>query len=171
LQEVDQLPDQLLSLGSKLQEQVPNPFAGLVSVGSLTAPTVARGQLLRPFPQYADVQVVGPANRNSIYHAMQAKLEKRFHAGGAVLVSYTWAKMISDTDALTTWLESGASGTLQNFNNPSAGRELRTLLSCRERQGAARQRERGGRETHLGTGIEWHCQLPEGLPASHDDRR
>ena len=50
--QINQLPDQYLSLGSQLQQQVTNPFYGLVTTGTLAAKTVAYGQLLRPFPQY-----------------------------------------------------------------------------------------------------------------------
>jgi len=122
-QEVDQLPDQYLSLGAKLQQQVPNPFYGLIpSGGTLAGPTVAQGQLLRPIPEYSDVKVVGMANRNSIYHAMQMKLEKRFRSGGTILAAYTWSKIISDTDTLTTWLD--GTGTTQNYNNLRAERSL-----------------------------------------------
>jgi hypothetical protein len=47
-QSFNQLPDAALSLGTALQDQVPNPFYGLIATGTLAAPTVAYGQLLRP---------------------------------------------------------------------------------------------------------------------------
>ena len=100
-QQIDQLPDEFLTLGAALQEQVPNPFFGLVQVGTLSNPTVAHGQLLRPFPQYNGQSIASPTNRNSIYHSAQVKVEKRFKSGGSVLGAYTWAKLISDTDTLT----------------------------------------------------------------------
>jgi TonB dependent receptor len=121
-QQVDQLPDQYLSLGSKLQQQVPNPFYGLISTGTLAAPMVAEGQLLRPYPQYNGVSIIGTANGNTIYHSMQMKLEKRFRAGGTVVAAYTWSKIISDTDTVTGWLD--ATGTFQDFNNRHAERSL-----------------------------------------------
>jgi len=70
---------------------------------------VSRGQLLRPFPQYQGVAIASANNRNSIYHSLQAKVEKRFKGGGSILASYTMAKLISDTDTLTGWLESAGS--------------------------------------------------------------
>jgi hypothetical protein len=59
-----------------------------------------------------------PPNRNSIYHSGQLKVEKRFGRGGSVLGSYTWSKLISDTDTLTGWLEpgGGAGGVQDNYN-------------------------------------------------------
>lgn len=116
-QQINQLPDQYLSLGTALQEQVPNPFFGQITVGALAARTVARGQLLRPFPQYTGVTIVGLTNRNSTYHAMQLKGERRLRGGASVLVSYTWSKLISDADTLTGWLEQSGPAAIQNFNN------------------------------------------------------
>ena len=113
--QVDQLPDQYLALGSKLQQLVPNPFYGLISSGTLANPTVQQGQLLLPFPQYTSVSVTGLSNRDSIYHSLQMKMEKRFHKGGTVLAAYTWSKFISDADTITTWLD--PTGTIQDYNN------------------------------------------------------
>ncbi len=117
-QQLDQLPTEFLSLGSKLQQQVTNPFFGQVQLGTLAQPTVAYGQLLRPYPQYNGYSMVSPPNRNSMYHSAQVKLEKRFTRGGTVLGAYTWSKLISDTDTLTGWLEAGggAGGVQDNYN-------------------------------------------------------
>ena len=52
---INQLPDQFLSLGNRLNDQVPNPFFGLITTGSLTSATISRQQSLTPFPQYAGV--------------------------------------------------------------------------------------------------------------------
>ncbi len=123
-QQIDQLPDQFLSLGSALVQQVPNPFFGLVQVGALAQPTVQRGQLLRPFPQYNGVQIASPMNRNAIYHSGQLKVEKRLSRGGSILGSYTWAKLISDTDTLTAWLEPNGGVAVQNNNNLHLERSL-----------------------------------------------
>ena len=123
-QQIDQLPDEFLKLGAALQQQVPNPFFGLVQVGTLSNPTVARGQLLRPFPQYNGQSIASPMNRSSIYHSAQVKVEKRFKSGGSVLGSYTWAKLISDTDTLTAWLEPNGGLGVQNFNNIALEKSL-----------------------------------------------
>ncbi len=47
------------------------PVLWLDPTGPLAASTVARGQLLRPFPQYNGVTMQAATNRNSIYHSMQ----------------------------------------------------------------------------------------------------
>ena len=123
-QPMNQLPDQFLSQGARLLDQVPNPFVGAVQLGALAQPNVSRGQLLRPFPQYTAFNITSPMNRNSIYHSAQMKLEKRFAKGASVLGSYTWAKLISDTDTLTAWLEPGGGLGVQNFNNLRAERSV-----------------------------------------------
>src|SRR5262249_59912108 len=94
--------------------RVPNALCGLITAGPLAARTVARGQLLRPFPQFNGVTQASIANRDSIYHSMQLKVERRFRAGGSLLGSYTWAKFITNTDTLTGWLEASGPGGVQN---------------------------------------------------------
>src|SRR3954447_8211967 len=125
--QMNQLPDQYLARGPALLNPVQNPFVGSIpaSAGTLGLATVTQGQLLRPYPQYLNIGNSAPDVRNSIYHSMQVRLEKRFSSGGTITGSYTWAKLISDTDALTTWLEAGKSlSTIQNNNNLRAERSL-----------------------------------------------
>ena len=121
-QQMNQLPDRYMSLGSKLQQQAPNPFYGIISSGTLSTPTVPQGQLLLPYPQYTSVSVIAAADRDSIYHSMQLKMEKRFRAGGTILAAYTVSKTISNTDTLTGWLDS--TGTTQDNNNFRLERSL-----------------------------------------------
>ena len=123
-QQLNQLPVEFLSQGASLTQQVPNPFVGQVQLGALAQPTVQRAQLLRPYPQYTGFNQVSPMNRNSIYHSAQLKLEKRFAQGASLLVSYTWAKLISDTDTLTAWLEPGGGMGVQNWYNLAAERSV-----------------------------------------------
>jgi hypothetical protein len=97
----NQLDPSLLSLGAQLNQQVPNPFYGLASTGSLSTPTVARSQLLRPYPQYGSISTVNPARAvnegSSIYHSATVRLEKRFSHGMNFVVAYTGAKLIDDS--------------------------------------------------------------------------
>src|SRR4029077_3866892 len=111
-----------LSLGTQLTKQVANPFLGLITTGSLSGPTVAQGQLLLPYPQYTGVNITSASNRDSNYHSMQMKMEKRVRGGGTVLVAYTVSKIIGNAETLTGWLD--ATGTAQDNNNISAERSL-----------------------------------------------
>ncbi len=124
--QLDQLPDNYLSMGNALLQNVPNPYYGQVtSVGSpLVNSTVQEGQLLRPFPQYNGVNFAGQGIGNSTYESLQVKAEKRFSGGNSILVAYTHAKLISDTDTITGWLEAGGTGGVQDWNNLKAEKSL-----------------------------------------------
>jgi hypothetical protein len=122
--QIDQIPDQYLSLGTALNQQVPNPFYGLVSIGTLAQPTVARGQLLRPYPQFNGLAIGSANSGNSIYHSMQLKVTKRF-SDSLIAVAYTVSKGIGDTEAVVGWLEqSGTPNSFQNANNRRLDRSL-----------------------------------------------
>lgn len=122
---IDQASDAYLSMGSALSSQVANPYAGVITQGTLSGSTVALGQLLRPFPQYSGVSSAGSGVGNSEYNSLQVKAQKRFSHGASLNVAYTWSKLISDTESVTTWLESGTVGnTVQDSNNLRLERSL-----------------------------------------------
>ncbi|MGH9349438.1 MAG: TonB-dependent receptor domain-containing protein, partial [Vicinamibacterales bacterium] len=79
-----------------LRQQVPNPFFGIAAAGELgTQPTVPAGQLLRPFPQFGDVNVFERTDGGRRqYHAVTAVFDKRLGRspwGGRF--SYTWSRL------------------------------------------------------------------------------
>lgn len=92
----NQLDPQHWALGLRLQDQVPNPFAGRVP-GSLGGPTISRAQSLRPYPYYSAVLVRNPHQGFSEYHALLLSAEKRLSQGFVLLASYTFGKLISDS--------------------------------------------------------------------------
>ena len=53
-------------------------------------------------------------------------MQRRFTSGGTLLVAYTNAKLISNTDTLTSWLEgdTGGVGQIQDWNNLRHERSL-----------------------------------------------
>jgi hypothetical protein len=53
-------------------------------------------QLLRPFPQFNNVNVVAPTVGVNNYHSGTLRLEKRFTRGLSFLGSYTWSRNIGD---------------------------------------------------------------------------
>jgi len=120
----NQLTVEQMALGTQLTQQVPNPFFGYVSVGPLSQRNVARGQLIRPFPQFANMNEAEYSGF-SVYHAAQFKVEKRFSRGFSVLGAYTWAKIISNAESQTGWLEVGGTGAgSQNVYDRRADRSL-----------------------------------------------
>jgi hypothetical protein len=121
---IDQVPDQYMSLGSGLLNQVANPFYGVIpaSAGVLGQKTVAQGYLLRPFPQYLYTSLDAPSVGDSRYDSMQVKVQKRLGGGGVVMASFTHSHMTSDADVLSPWLEAnrnnvgGGQGVQDNTN-------------------------------------------------------
>ncbi len=128
-QTINQLPDQHLSMGPALNEQVPNPFFGIIESGALAQKTVSRGQLLRPYPHFTSVEMSGPTNRSSTYHAFQAKLERRFRGGASLLASYTASKLITDAGTLTGWLDGLEGFSAQGWATGGNNNDLRALKS------------------------------------------
>jgi len=95
--------------------------------GALGPTGLIQGQLDRPYPQYAGVNLNGQGCCGSNYNALQATVTKRFQGGGTLLAAYTNAKLMSNTDTLTSWLEggtTGGTGAIQDWNNLSAERSL-----------------------------------------------
>jgi hypothetical protein len=97
-QNYNQLPDSYLSQGSQLLTQVANPFYGIITdrTSVLSAPTVQRGQLLRPYPQFQSMTALQAGVGDSIYHALQVAIERRFSKGLALLFNYTHSKIIDN---------------------------------------------------------------------------
>jgi hypothetical protein len=116
----NQLPDKYLSMGNALNAQVPNPFYGVITTGSLSAPTVAQSQLLRPYPQFGDVTLSnGSFFGASSYNSLQVKLDRRFANGFGLTVAYTFSKLLDNIPSSESGF--GAAPTnadlLQNFND------------------------------------------------------
>jgi Carboxypeptidase regulatory-like domain len=74
-----------------LAQLVTNPFANLIPGTGFNGATIARSQLLRPYPQFGNVRSFDD-DGTSRYNSAQAKIEKRFTRGYTVLAAYTWSK-------------------------------------------------------------------------------
>lgn len=85
-----------------LTQAVANPFRNLpefAGTGFGTNATIARSQLLRPFPQFGDINTTVNDGK-SWYHAGQFSLNKRFSKGYTLGVAYTWSKWLQATEFL-----------------------------------------------------------------------
>ncbi|HLM57666.1 MAG TPA: TonB-dependent receptor [Pyrinomonadaceae bacterium] len=82
-----------------LTGSVANPFQGLLPGTGFNNTTIARQQLLRPFPAFGDILTTNNDGK-SWYHAAQMRLEKRFSKGYTVQASYTWSKWLQATEYL-----------------------------------------------------------------------
>jgi hypothetical protein len=93
---LNQLDPKYMELGSRLNEQVDNPFFGIVDNGVLSTARVSRAQLLRPYPQFTDIIPLYSSGSSSTYHALQVSFSKRFSRGLQFEGSYTKSKAIDN---------------------------------------------------------------------------
>lgn len=83
-----------------LNQGVTNPFRNLADyagTGFGTNATIARSQLLRPFPQFGDI-TTSVNDGKSWYNAGQFTLQKRMSHGYTFGVAYTWSKWLEGTE-------------------------------------------------------------------------
>jgi len=108
-----------------IDQPVKNPLSS--PNPSLNGPTILAGQLDRPYPQYTNLSLAGYGCCGSTYNSLQATVTRRFQGGGTLLVAYTNAKLLSNTDTLTSWLENGSTGSVgqvQDWNNLNGEKSL-----------------------------------------------
>ena len=82
-----------------LRQSIANPFFGIAAAGELgTRPTIPRGQLLRPFPEFGDIKMYETTTGGRRqYNAASFELNKRTgagHWGGRF--SYTWSRTMDN---------------------------------------------------------------------------
>src|SRR5439155_11599792 len=78
---------------------IPNPFAGLLPGTSLNTDTIARSQLLLPYPQFASVRMTDHQGY-AWFHSMQVRMERRFRSGFTAMSSYTFSKTMEAVNFL-----------------------------------------------------------------------
>ena len=111
LAQVNAIKPQYFSLGNKLNDLVTSS-AGQTTLATLgvTVPSwfapgwgsaASVGQLLRPFPQFGNINSTDGLENlgQSTYHALQAKVERRFRNGLNLLAAYTFSKTLTDADS------------------------------------------------------------------------
>jgi hypothetical protein len=82
-----------------LTTAVANPFAGLLPGTGFNNATIARSQLLLPYPQFGAINTTNNDGK-SWYNAIQIGMQKRFSKGNSVGLSYTWSKWMQATEYL-----------------------------------------------------------------------
>lgn len=118
---LNQLPDQYFSLGNALNDQVPNPFFGIITAGALSGRTISRRQSLLPYPQYSGdsgVQQVLAPTGNSSYEAGTLQAEKRLSSVLTFLLGYTWSKAIDDISTPIDFYNRRLNKALSSFDTP-----------------------------------------------------
>ncbi len=113
---INQLDRKFLALGTSLQQPVPNPFFGTpLGVGIVSTPTIPRGQLLRPYPQFDSVYMLRSSVARSRYDAMILDAERRLADGWSADLNYTWSRM-RDSQFNESNFFAGGSSILDNYN-------------------------------------------------------
>jgi hypothetical protein len=105
--DLDQLPTSDLALGSALNDQVANPYSGVITDPNsfLSGPTVARNALLRPFPAFGYLQLTrSTPGARSQFDALNVKYNYSFANGLSSITTYQWSKNLDDgSEARLGW--------------------------------------------------------------------
>ena len=113
-----------------LNVKVANPLATkkLAPASAYGGSTIAQGQLLKPFPQFATAATNSSKNDGtSTYHSLQASYQLRFRSAGSFYAAYTWSKLMGTVDSTTGFLEGNTVGAIQDGNNYRAERSLESF--------------------------------------------
>jgi hypothetical protein len=123
LENINQVDPRWLPLGDLLRQSI---TSAAVAERGFTLPyagfTGTLAQALRPYPQVQQITYEDAPNGNSNYHALTAKVERRFSAGFTMLGAYTWSKLISDVEMVQ-----GGVSLLQDHFNRRAERAVANI--------------------------------------------
>jgi len=117
---INQLPDADLSLPvSYLTANVPNPFYGHITSSScgLNSATIQRGQLMRPYPEFCDIDSQELPVAFDTYNALLLTWTHRFSHGLQLLASYTRSKWLDDTTGNPAWSWGASNNQFRDNNN------------------------------------------------------
>jgi len=121
-QQANQLDPKLLSLGSQLDQPVANPFFNVIPSGVLAGATVPRQRLLRPYPQFAAVNLSADApGGSSSFNALVVRYNWQLSSGLNLLTTYQWSKAIDNASEWQGW---EVSDTLRDYYNLAVDRSI-----------------------------------------------
>jgi hypothetical protein len=113
---INQLDPKYLALGAALNQQVPNPFFGVAGAGPFsTSATLSRQQLLRPYPQFGNINAGRVLEGKNQYHAVVIEWSKRMVHGFGGRVSYTYSNLKDNQFGEGNFYSAG--GTTNPLNN------------------------------------------------------
>lgn len=100
----NQLNPDSLALGPALDEQVPNPFFGVITAGALRFPTIPRQRLLRPFPQFDNISLTRSLiGAKASFNALNLRVSRNFSDGLAVVATYQFSRNIDNASEDQGW--------------------------------------------------------------------
>ncbi|MFL6308286.1 MAG: TonB-dependent receptor domain-containing protein [Candidatus Sulfotelmatobacter sp.] len=115
---LNQIDPKYFSMGNALLNQVANPFFGHITASgcSLDQPTIQQGQLLRPHPEFCDINEVQDPTGGSHYNALDVNYTHRVSQGLTLLASYTFSKFVDNVGGPENWA-SASSNFSENIRN------------------------------------------------------
>ena len=116
---INQLPDNYLSMGSALNSKVPNPFYGTQGgTLNLASTTIAQSQLLLPFPEFGPVNYVANSSdqNHARYNSIYGKVQKRLTHGLNLLSSLTWSKNMDASNNASVTFNNQQAASQDNYN-------------------------------------------------------
>jgi len=134
---INQLDPKYLALGSSvLNQQVPNPFFGVPGAGAFsTQATLSRGQLLRPFPQYGNINMLQVTEGYNRYNAAVFEISKRLSHGWGGRFSYTYSVLKDNQMGETNFYSNRANTTpINNYNFMSVSNNGQPAAACQAGQ-------------------------------------
>jgi hypothetical protein len=105
---INDIPNQYLALGTRLNTTVPNPFLGVITdpTSALSRSTITVRQLLQPHPQFTGTNggIINAAlpYGSSNYDSFQLQLTKRLQRGVQFSAAYTFSKFLESMSYLNT---------------------------------------------------------------------
>jgi hypothetical protein len=111
---LNQLTASQLAIGASLLQRVPNPYFGIIPrSSSLGDPTITRGQLLKPFPEYNVVSLYRNNVGSTRYDGFELGVRQRLSRGLQYSVAYTYS--VLKDDASSVFDASILTGPVANF--------------------------------------------------------
>jgi hypothetical protein len=114
---INQIRDTRALTPAELNASVPNPFLGVEGAGGFAGrTTIQRGQLLRPFPQFGDVNVRQMTAGRSRYNALILKLDRRVTSGWGGRFNYTYSNLKDNQFAETNHYTNRVGSPQNNYD-------------------------------------------------------
>jgi hypothetical protein len=125
---LNQLDPKYFSMGNALTTPVANPFFGHITSSGcgLDQPTVAQGQLLRPYPEFCDISEVDDPAGSGSYNALDVNYTHRVSQGLTLMASYTFSKFLDNVGGPESWANASANfgENIRNVYNLAAEKSV-----------------------------------------------
>jgi hypothetical protein len=126
---INQLDPRHQSMGTALLDQVTNPFFGNSAFGAFSRQqTIARGQLLRPYPQFGDILAHQVSAGKARYNALVLKFNKRPTQGWGANVNYTFSVNKDNLFGEVNYFSNNTNGLARPLDNYNLDPEYGTSL-------------------------------------------